>query len=265
MTSVKAQVVVARTYALYQAGAARDARFDLESTINDQVYAGAQTEDWRSARAVRETVGEVLVTKSGTVVQAYYHSCCGGMTELPENVWGQRGVLRKTVKDPSALTRPTETGRTLLDPGEFARRLAAGGRGGGFVTSVKVLQRTKADRALRVRIDTTKGPVTLSGNELRRLVGYAKGQERGLQSDLRRRQIRFPWSRCWPRSGNVSVGRQGHGRQRQIHLPTDSRPLLSGPLHPQSLQEEKKRSTVRHLSLAVPCTPPSLTTSCPKS
>jgi stage II sporulation protein D len=172
--AVKAQVVVARTYALYQAGNARDGRYDLESTVQDQVYGGAQTEDWRSARAVRATAGEVLVTRDGEIIQAHYHSCCGGKTELPENVWGRKTAVRRTVKDPFCKTAPNFNWSYTLEPAEFGRRLRKNGKPGGYVTLVKVLSRTTNNRAMRVRVETTEGATTLTGNELRRVLGYSK-------------------------------------------------------------------------------------------
>lgn len=174
MPAVKAQAVVARTYALYQVSNARDERYDLESTVQDQVYSGAQAEDWRSARAVRETAGEVLVTRKGKLIQAYYHSCCGGHTELPENVWGQRTAMTRTIEDPFCKNAPKFSWTYTISPADFGARLASDGKPGGPVTSVKVLKRSESGRALRVRIETTQGKTTLSGNELRRIVGYSK-------------------------------------------------------------------------------------------
>ena len=89
--SVKAQVVVARTYALYQAEQARKSKrhYDLDSSTDDQVYDGFIKEDFVSSRAVDQTRGLVLKYKN-KLFSTYYHSTCGGMTELPEIVWGSK-------------------------------------------------------------------------------------------------------------------------------------------------------------------------------
>jgi stage II sporulation protein D len=87
MEAVKAQAVIARTYALYQKEARRGAPYHLESTVLDQVYEGCLIEDSRALRGVRDTEGEVL-TWRGEVIQAFFHSSCGGHTEASENVWG---------------------------------------------------------------------------------------------------------------------------------------------------------------------------------
>lgn len=85
--AIKAQAVIARSYALYQMEARRYALYHLESSVLDQVYDGAGIEDSRAARGVQETTGEVL-TYNNKVIQAFYHSSCGGHTESAANVWG---------------------------------------------------------------------------------------------------------------------------------------------------------------------------------
>lgn len=91
---VKAQVIAARSYALYKISEARKHRkkthFDLESTVADQVYEGSLKEDSKGVRGVRQTQGMVLSLKGklAVPVKAFYHSTCGGQTELPQRVWG---------------------------------------------------------------------------------------------------------------------------------------------------------------------------------
>ena len=87
MEAVKAQAVIARSYAMYQREARKNAPYHLESSVLDQVYEGCDIEDSRAARGVQETAGEVL-TYDGNIIQAFYHSNCGGHTEAAENVWG---------------------------------------------------------------------------------------------------------------------------------------------------------------------------------
>lgn len=174
LEAVKAQAVVARTYALFQADNSRDSRYDLESTIDDQVYGGSQTEDYRSAKAVRETAGEVLVDADGAVVQAFYSSNCGGITELPQNVWGSRSAIQKSVKDPWCADAPGSSWTWSIDANAFGSKLKAGGYSGGTVTAVGVKKKTAAERALSVAVTATGGASSMSGNELRRVLGYEK-------------------------------------------------------------------------------------------
>ena len=172
--AVKAQAVVARTYALFQAGNSRDARYDLESTVDDQVYGGSQTEDYASAKAVRDTAGEVLVDGEGNVVQAFYSSSCGGITELPQNVWGTHTAIAKSVKDPWCKNAPNATWTWSIDAADFGKKLKESGYAGGRVASVAVKKKDSADRALSIHVTAANGASDVSGNELRRILGYDK-------------------------------------------------------------------------------------------
>ncbi len=89
--AVAAQVVAARTYAysrMLQSRKKSSLHFDVESTVKDQVYSGSAAEDFRAARIIERTRGLVLTVPGGAPLKAFYHSTCGGRTELPENVWG---------------------------------------------------------------------------------------------------------------------------------------------------------------------------------
>ena len=92
--AVAAQVVAARTYAYYQMMQAKkrgSVGFDLDATTQDQVYNGSMMESFHSYRIVERTRGLILTTKvknQMVPIKAFYHSTCGGGTELPENVWG---------------------------------------------------------------------------------------------------------------------------------------------------------------------------------
>jgi stage II sporulation protein D len=102
--SIQAQAVAARSYAMAQikSAEAEGKFFDLDSTIKDQVYLGFEKEDPTAKRAVISTAGIVLTgEQAGKIfpLRAYFHSTCGGVTELPENVWGrpERGFKRRVI------------------------------------------------------------------------------------------------------------------------------------------------------------------------
>jgi len=89
--AVKAQAVAARTYALSHLGQYKRAEYDLRADHHDQVYIGLQHPyDWVK-KAVNETIGEVL-RFNGNLIEAYYHSTCGGRTDDIASVWGKDPV-----------------------------------------------------------------------------------------------------------------------------------------------------------------------------
>jgi stage II sporulation protein D len=86
MEALKAQAVAARTYA-YKRILERTAEpFDMVSTTADQVYGGASVEYRESDAAIKAT-RDLLLVYGESVVHAYYHSTCGGVTAAISDVW----------------------------------------------------------------------------------------------------------------------------------------------------------------------------------
>jgi stage II sporulation protein D len=86
--ALKAQAIAARTYALYSLGGSKENGYDLESTVADQLYSGADYEDQLDNRAIKKTQGMVL-SYAGKLIKAHYHANCGGWTESIEEVWNK--------------------------------------------------------------------------------------------------------------------------------------------------------------------------------
>lgn len=93
--ALKAQAVAARTYAMQRRAAMRAANrpWDLASTVISQVYKGAERIGPSVIQAVKETKGEVM-SFDHDVVEALFHSTCGGATVPAEKAFGgQRDYL----------------------------------------------------------------------------------------------------------------------------------------------------------------------------
>lgn len=84
--ALRAQAIVARTYAVATAGRHRAEGYDLCDTWHCQVYRGAGSEDPRLSAAADETAG-LIATFQGEPIQAVYHSACGGRTAANETAW----------------------------------------------------------------------------------------------------------------------------------------------------------------------------------
>lgn len=86
LAALKAQAVAARTYTYSRILQRQDWEYDLLPTVADQVYGGTEVEAPLTDRAVDETANEVM-TYNGALVEAYYHSTCGGKTAAVHEVW----------------------------------------------------------------------------------------------------------------------------------------------------------------------------------
>jgi stage II sporulation protein D len=169
--AVKAQAVIARTYALHRKETRSKALFHMESTVIDQVYEGCLIEDSRAARAVTETAGEVL-THNGSIAQAYYHSLCGGKTEAAGNVWGASLPYLKGVECTYCLTNPSTTWEQRMSLRELEEKLKAAGISVSGLKDIKPGAVNNRGRLKHIVIVSSRGAQTVTGDQFRKAAGY---------------------------------------------------------------------------------------------
>jgi stage II sporulation protein D len=87
MEAIKAQAVVARTYALCNLNSYASQGYNLSNSIYSQAYKGNHVTTSKTYQAVEETAGEVL-TYDGELISAVYHSNSGGKTAQGATIWG---------------------------------------------------------------------------------------------------------------------------------------------------------------------------------
>jgi stage II sporulation protein D len=174
--AAEAQAVAARSYAWVKLGSGRARPFDVVATVIDQVYGGVEAETPVADAAVVATRGLVL-TYGGRVVNAPYHSSCGGTTAEPPDVWrsGTEPFLQR-VSD-----RIPGTGRSWCDiapryrwtttfSGDEVERLVARYLANGAAVRVRgaaVTGLTPGGRAAGIAFETSRGRLEARGNELR--------------------------------------------------------------------------------------------------
>ncbi|HSL49121.1 MAG TPA: SpoIID/LytB domain-containing protein [Candidatus Deferrimicrobiaceae bacterium] len=169
---LKAQAVVARTYAAYHRRLNAEKAFHIVASTLNQQYLGRVAPDSAVWAAVKETAGQVLLW-NGELFPAFYHTDSGGHTEDPRVVFATSGMpaLRPVrVAFPSG--SPHERWRLDLPLAELSSALLRGGISVGRVVALDVLERSTSLRVARIAVRGTAGTVTLRGNDLRRLVGY---------------------------------------------------------------------------------------------
>ena len=129
---VKAQAILARTYALRSKGKYGD--YDVVDGTGSQVYFGADRETPVTRRAARETAGLVL-TYDGRLAEAVYFSSSGGHTTSNEHVWaGAPLPYLRGVPDPYDAASPYSEWTSRLSRSKLLRAL--GRRFGGTVTGI---------------------------------------------------------------------------------------------------------------------------------
>jgi len=84
--AVKAQAIIARTYALRNLHRYRADGYELCATTHCQVYRGLSETHQRSDRAIKATAQQV-VTYQGELIDALYSSTTGGVTAFFSDIW----------------------------------------------------------------------------------------------------------------------------------------------------------------------------------
>lgn len=178
--AVKAQAVASRTYALGHLGQYGAAFHDLRADVADQIYVGAsQPRVWVDS-AVAATRGEVI-TYAGCLIDAYYHSTCGGRTDAIEDVWPKspRPYLVSVDDDTfchwSKYAAWTEefSGRALLANLRAYRRQLPDPPIGDFhkVNDIELLPATPGGRLKGMTVVTPAGRWTILSDQIRWALG----------------------------------------------------------------------------------------------
>jgi stage II sporulation protein D len=84
--AVKAQAILARTYALAKLALPLTRLFDVRGDTRDQVFTGIDGQTALATRAIQRTMGQAL-SFEGTWAEVYYHGTCGGSTEAASLLW----------------------------------------------------------------------------------------------------------------------------------------------------------------------------------
>jgi stage II sporulation protein D len=172
LEALRAQAVVARTYAAYHRLLNGAKPYHIVASTAHQQYAGRVAAASPGWGAVRETAGQVLLWE-GDVFPAFYHTESGGYTEDPRTVFAARNMpALKAVRCEFSTGSPHfywALDVRLTDLAEILRRHAAVV---GSVTAIDVTERTPSLRAAVVTVHGTRGSVRLRGNDFRRMIGY---------------------------------------------------------------------------------------------
>jgi stage II sporulation protein D len=171
MEVIKAQAVVARSYAFFQREARKNAIYHLEATVIDQVYDGCAIEDSRAVRGVRETVGEVLTYKNN-VIQAFFHSNCGGHTESSENVWGFAFPYLQGIDCSYCLSVPSAKWEQTLSLNRIESLLSSSGYQVSGLRDIKPGKRNRSGRVTDLTLISLKGRLTIPAVSFRKAIGY---------------------------------------------------------------------------------------------
>ncbi|HYM37346.1 MAG TPA: SpoIID/LytB domain-containing protein [Nitrospiraceae bacterium] len=170
--ALKAQAVVARTYALYQRMLNKSREYDLAATVQDQVYQGRHGVDQRVQEAVESTRG-IAVAYQSAPIYAAFSSTAAGPTEDAMNVWSKDLPYLKGVDCPFDVNAPRYQWRAVLKMQDLEATFRRQGVDVGAIASLTPFAYSKAGRVTKLRILHSRGELILRGEDFRRLIGYS--------------------------------------------------------------------------------------------
>ena len=168
--ALKAQAVASKNFALTIGSKYIAYGFDVDATVNSQVYGGFSVEKPRCNQAVDETNGYALAYQ-GELIPMYFHSSSGGITDNSENVWsGTLPYLRSTT-DFYSLGAPNTDWSAKLNKADIEAKLIQSGYNVGSLTQVKILSRAESGRVLEFEFVGNLGKATVTKDKIRSVLG----------------------------------------------------------------------------------------------
>jgi stage II sporulation protein D len=172
MEALKAQAVVARTYAAYQIEKNKPQDYDLTSDIYSQVYGGKSAERFRTNLAVGRTEGQLLSYQMD-ILPAYFHSTCGGTTEDVTELWKHPPMAPLMgVRCRFCSTSPHYRWKKNLQLKDIQNKLNSRGYRIGLIKDIRILERNRSGRIRTLLItDRTGNELTIAGKDFREAIG----------------------------------------------------------------------------------------------
>jgi stage II sporulation protein D len=184
----KAQAIVARTYAIYEAQTSPPGRhYDLNDDTRSQVYGGIAGETLKSQQAVEATKG--IVVASGPagherIFKAYFSSCCGGLGQSAYDAFGDppSTSLGETKNGATcAISTKFNWGPVAVSKAEVTRRIRMWGATKGWpeqnilpVARIDIMTVNAIGRPIRFVITDIRGTrYAVTGEDLRHAMNIA--------------------------------------------------------------------------------------------
>jgi stage II sporulation protein D len=167
---LKAQAVVARTYALHERARRAGGAWDLEGDTRGQAYGGVDAEAPPILAATDATRGQILVWEDRPIL-AVYHATSGGRTASSEEVWGRSLPYLVSLAVDDEEDSPDTYWRVAIPGPTLGRALDPLGIRVGRVRDLRVVGRSQSGRARRLLVTGSEGTQEFSARALRAALG----------------------------------------------------------------------------------------------
>jgi stage II sporulation protein D len=168
--ALKAQAILARTYAVRNRGRFGKRGYDFDAGENSQVYRGINAESSQTDKAVSQTAGMIL-TWQGSPADVYYHSDSGGATADVAHVWGASRPYLQVRSEAVDYKSPNSNWRTELTQAQLTAILSKMKQNVGKVTAIEVSQADSYGRAITLKVTGDRGTANVKAHSFRMAAG----------------------------------------------------------------------------------------------
>ena len=173
LEALKAQTVVARSYVLTKINQALGSDYDVDTTVNHQVYGGIPLQKDNLERAVKATRSKVVVYRSG-LAKVFFHSSCGGRLEASNEVWKETLPYLQTKRSKFCKKTPPYSWKYKIPLKQFEKVFSISG-----LKKLHVTKRTISKRTKEILAVTGTGKILIHPAKFRQKFG-----ERNIKSYL---------------------------------------------------------------------------------
>jgi len=170
MEALKAQAVIARTYALRQAGRHGRDGFDLCATTHCQAYRGISAEDPKTDLAVEGTRG-VVVLYGSQLAQTFYFADGAGWTADVSTVWGGGVPYLNCRPEPVSYETPHSRWQATLSQEAMQKTMKTLKAPVGAVLDVRPSEKDRGSRVTQLEVKGTERTVSVKGHAFRMAAG----------------------------------------------------------------------------------------------
>ncbi|RKX96224.1 MAG: hypothetical protein DRP84_01780 [Spirochaetes bacterium] len=170
--ALKAQAVVSRTYAVYSILHSKNSHYDLGTSELHQKYELKESID-SVKKAVDATRG-IIIYYHSEPIQAFYHSCSGGITESGGNVFSKDLPYLKSIRDPYSRKCPDKYWKLELTSDEILRSLGdikPASFNNKEITDIQIGAKTSSGRVKFFILRFGREKVKIRGNAFRLAMG----------------------------------------------------------------------------------------------
>jgi len=212
--ALKAQAVAARSYAAYHMKKNKLRSSDIQSPLA-QNYRGIKKEHSKTSKAVDATRGQVL-TFRGYLFPTFFHSTCGGLTELPQNVWTLDFKIPENRRCKYCKDSPHYQWNLSLTKSEIEKKFKEAGKPLWGLKKIVPSRMSKSKKHItEITCVTASGKKRFRINEFRRIIGFNIIKSSRFKTKNKRDQIVFSGSGWGHGVGMCQWGARGMAKKRK--------------------------------------------------